>query len=102
MEAKRLGLSTISTALDKFSTTFVKNAFKPLASLASPLTTGTTSSQAQDLVRCSVVDKDLSEGRYILRGYQAKHILSITHSFGGFLHIGGGKHISVDILAHVR
>jgi hypothetical protein len=48
MEAKRLGLSTISTALEKFSTTFVKNAFKPLASLASPLTTGTTSSQAQE------------------------------------------------------
>ena len=33
---------------------------------------------------------------------QAKHILSITHSFGGFLHIGGGKHISLNILAHVR
>ena len=41
-------MSTISTALDRFSTTFVKNAFKPLSSLASPLTTGTTSSQAQE------------------------------------------------------
>ena len=48
MEAKRLGLSTLSTSLDQFSSTFVKNAFKPLASLASPLTTGTTSSQAQE------------------------------------------------------
>ena len=34
MEAKRLGLSTLSTSLDQFSSTFVKNAFKPLASLA--------------------------------------------------------------------
>ena len=48
MEAKRLGLSTLSKSLDHFSSTFVKNAFKPLASLASPLTTGTTSSQAQE------------------------------------------------------
>ena len=48
MEAKRLGFSTLSKSLDHFSSTFVKNAFKPLASLASPLTTGTTSSQAQE------------------------------------------------------
>jgi hypothetical protein len=34
MEAKRLGLSTLSTSLDQFPSTFVKNAFKPLASLA--------------------------------------------------------------------
>ena len=48
MEAKRSGLSTISSSIDQFSTSLVKNVFKPLTSLASPLTTGTTSSQAQE------------------------------------------------------
>ena len=46
MEAKRLGLSTISTSLDNFSANLFNNVFKPLSSLASPLTTGATLSQA--------------------------------------------------------
>jgi hypothetical protein len=48
MEAQRQRISTISSSLDDFSANLVKNVFKPLSSLASPLTTGTTSSQAQE------------------------------------------------------
>ena len=48
MEAQRQGISTIFSSLDNFSPNLVKNVFKPLSSLASLLTTGTTSSQAQE------------------------------------------------------
>ena len=48
MEAQRQGISTIFSSLNNFSANLVKNVFKPLSLLASPLTTGTTSSQAQE------------------------------------------------------